>query len=59
MNISEFEKEIEKSYAPQYPNREFKISLQKSFRTNEYENKLNILFPFQIQKCSFFLQYAS
>lgn len=46
MNISEFEKEIEKSYAPQYPNREFKISLQKSFRTNEYENKLNIRFNF-------------
>ena len=46
MNISEFEKEIEKSYAPQYPKSEFKISLQKSFRTNEYENKLNIRFNF-------------
>lgn len=46
MNISEFEKEIEKSYSPQFPNREFKISLQKSFRTNEDENKLNIRFNF-------------
>ena len=46
MNISEFEKEIEKSYSPQFPRREFKISLQKGFRTNEYENKLNMRFNF-------------
>jgi WD40 repeat protein len=46
MNISEFEKEIEKSYSPQFPSWEFKSSLQKKFRTYGNENKLNIRFKF-------------
>ncbi len=46
MNISEFEKEIEKSYSPQFPSWEFKTSLQKKFRAYGNENKLNIRFKF-------------
>jgi len=40
MNIPEFEKEIEKSYLPQFPRKEFKTSLQRSFQA--YENKPSV-----------------
>ena len=49
MNIPEFEKEIEKSYLPQFPRKEFKTSLQSSFQAYEKKHQFELSSPGRCQ----------